>query len=82
MWDGKKHHELRFDGDRGFEVGDIALLHEWNPAIEGYTGRAIKVEITYVSRAGGAFFGLQEEYCVFSFVVLASWERWLGTEEG
>lgn len=51
-----KRFELRFN-DRGFEVGDILYLREWQPAENGlvarndagsYTGRELKCTVEYI----------------------------------
>ncbi len=48
------------DGDKTFEVrladwecnpGDTLILKEWDPEKKGYTGRSIKVKVTYVSKS-------------------------------
>lgn len=44
---GEKPFELR-KNDRGFEVGDRLLLHEYNPETEAYTGRVAIRAISYV----------------------------------
>jgi hypothetical protein len=54
---GDKSHEIRKD-DRGFAVGDVLHLREWDPTEDpnshdtalGYTGRSMDVDVTYVSR--------------------------------
>lgn len=46
--DGRKRFELRYD-DRAFRVGDHLLLKEWDPESARYTGRAIRVAVTFVS---------------------------------
>lgn len=51
--------------DRGYEVGDILHLHEWNPdsGEEGqYTGRSLKRVVTYILRGGK--FGVPKKYVV------------------
>jgi hypothetical protein len=47
IWLGKKRHEIRSTHDRTFRVGETIILRE----TEGldYTGRAIKIKITYLS---------------------------------
>ena len=42
---GSKMFEVRFN-DRGFKVGDILILEEFDD--KGYTGKLIACEITYV----------------------------------
>jgi hypothetical protein len=44
---GAKTAEIRRD-DRGFKVGDILWLREWDPAT-GYTGREARARITHVT---------------------------------
>ncbi len=68
--DGTKHHEIRHD-DRGFAVGDLLELVEYEPSPEpqfhfarGETGRRVLVRVTYVS-AGGTW-GLPSNLCVMS----------------
>lgn len=53
---GTKTFELRPD-DRPFRVGDLLDLREWDPLREVYTGRRIRVRITYAMR-GAERFGL------------------------
>lgn len=48
IFEGKKTHEIRIN-DRGYKVGDLLLLGEWNPETEEYTGRNLTVEVTYIS---------------------------------
>lgn len=45
---GIKTHDLRVM-DRNYEVGDICLLREYNPIEKTYTGREVKVKITYIT---------------------------------
>jgi len=42
---GYRTHELRRD-DRGFAVGDILVLHEFDPNNKDYTGDELGVEVT------------------------------------
>lgn len=58
--DGTKTFEVR-NNDRGFAVGDILRLREWNPAKDGddrYTGREVSVRVIYILDGRGIF-GLQ-----------------------
>ncbi len=45
---GKKTFEIRL-GDFEIKEGDILLLREWNPEKKEYTGRELKLEVTYVT---------------------------------
>ncbi len=46
--DGSKTFEIR-ENDRGFQVGDILYLREWNPVMEAYTGRDCRREVSYTT---------------------------------
>jgi hypothetical protein len=48
---GEKTHELRRSDDRNFHVGDLLLLQEFDPKTNHYTGRELKVKITYITSA-------------------------------
>jgi hypothetical protein len=63
MADLSKNFELRKD-DRGFEVGDKIVLHEWNCA---YTGNKLEFEILYILRDASRF-GLIDGYCILSLM--------------
>lgn len=58
--DGNKTFELRKD-DRNVKVGDELLLREWTG--EYYTGRQVRVEVTYVLRNCPQY-GLMDGYCI------------------
>lgn len=47
LLDGRKRFEYRRD-DRGFKVGDTLHLREWEPTFENYTGREMRVRVTYI----------------------------------
>jgi hypothetical protein len=46
--DGWKTFEVRRD-DRGFAVGDELLLREFEPSSGTFTGRTLRVRVTYVA---------------------------------
>lgn len=77
--DGRKTHEFRKD-DRGFRVGDLLVLREWDPAEPRlgladephYTGRQIVCYITYISR--GPEFNIPKGYVIMS-VVRVAWDK-------
>lgn len=50
---GDKTFEVRNGMDRIYEVGDELLLKEWAPITEHYTGRELRMRVTYVMN--GAF---------------------------
>lgn len=58
---GTKTFELR--RDRGFEVGDILILKEWDDEEEVFTGREIKKIVTYISR-NVPHYGLMNGYVI------------------
>ena len=78
--DGRKRFEIRRN-DRGFMVGDLLILQEWDPALavearsnhraypekEAFTRRDITVVVTYV--APGGSWGLPADMCVMGFDV-------------
>jgi hypothetical protein len=51
VFSGHKRFELR-NGNRGFAVGDVLWLREWNEETEQYTGREIKKRVTYLLEGG------------------------------
>lgn len=61
---GEKTFEYRVD-DRGFNVGDILTLKEWNPDTKQYTGRTLIKEVTYILR-GSEIISLPEKYSILS----------------
>lgn len=71
VWDGRKRAELRKD-DRGFEVGDILALREWNG--EAYTGSGIAVRVTHILRNCSEY-GLADGYCILSIKPLSECGR-------
>lgn len=56
---GLKTFEIR-NNDRNFMIDDILHLREYKPETEVYTGREIKVIVTYVLRGGE--FGLMDGF--------------------
>lgn len=66
---GEKTFEIRLN-DRDFTVGDVLILHEWDPGsptrdshlTTGYTSRKLEKRVTYVMQGGR--FGLDPHWCV------------------
>lgn len=52
VWRGVKTFEVRKD-DRGFAVGDMLLLREYDAEADTYSGRWLTTQVTYI--LGGAF---------------------------
>jgi hypothetical protein len=73
--DGSKLHEVRHD-DRGFEVGDVLHLREFDPTYltdyqhKRYTGRALRRRVTH--KTPGGTHGLPSSLCVLSIVPLVA----------
>lgn len=52
--DGTKTFEYRRN-DRGFKVGDVLYLREWEPLFERYTGRELRRPVTYLLNVSTEF---------------------------
>jgi len=68
--DGAKKHDLRYDLDRNFQVGDLITLQRYDN-IEGcYTGEEQMVRVTYItSKTVPCAFSsavLDNDYCILS----------------
>ena len=74
IWNLLKKFELR-KNDRGFKLGDVLNLREYNPTIENceYTGRSIRVLVTFILENCPEF-GLQEGFCIMGFQVIEKTE--------
>lgn len=59
---GAKRAEIRRD-DRGFAVGDVLVLKEYDPATDSYSGREVEVRVTHVL---AGFEGLAAGYVALS----------------
>lgn len=66
--EGTKTFELRND-DRGFQVGDVLLLREFDNNRSVYTGREMRRLVTY-KLDGGQFSGIERGYCILGLGVL------------
>lgn len=51
LLDGSKTFEVRRD-DRGFKVGDLLRLHEYDPDHRTFTSRRLVKEVTFVLNLG------------------------------
>lgn len=66
---GLKQFEFRKD-DRGFEVGDVLVLREWDPSWDptpSYTGDTATRRVSYILR--GPDYGVPEGYVVMGLVL-------------
>lgn len=59
---GAKRAEIRRD-DRGFAVGDVLVLREYDPTTSEHTGRFVEVRVTHVLKG---FVGLAEGWVSLS----------------
>lgn len=66
VWDAKKPFEIR-ENDRGFAVGDVLRLLEFDPEKLEYSGRSIDATITYVGRD---LPGLKKDYVALGTLTL------------
>ena len=64
---GRKLHEVRVN-DRGFRVGDVLVLQEYDPLptgmARGFTGRELRRVVTYMTHGGE--WGMPPTLCVLS----------------
>jgi histidinol phosphatase-like PHP family hydrolase len=60
----KKKFELR-ENDRNYQVGDILVLKEFDPATKRYTGFEMKCKVTYILTLS-EFLMLDTEYVILS----------------
>ena len=67
---GAKTHDLRRAGDRDYRVGDTLLLQEFDPDTQRYSGRELRVRITYITSASApcalSESSLDPDYCILS----------------
>jgi hypothetical protein len=71
---GAKTHDLRRAEDRDYRVGDILRLQEFDPDTQRYTGRELRVRITYITSAqfpcALSETTLDPAYCILSITKL------------
>jgi len=67
---GAKTHDLRRANDRDYRVGDILRLQEFDPDTRRFTGRELRVRITYITSArfpcALSDSSLDPAYCILS----------------
>jgi hypothetical protein len=67
---GEKTHDVRRADDRGFRVGDLLHLLEFDPEANHYSGRELKVKITYITSANHPCAlsedALHPDFCILS----------------
>lgn len=65
---GIKMFEYR-KNDRDYQTGDTLILNEWSPKVNKYTGRKIRVRVTYIFNktiAGDIPIEIAPGFCVMS----------------
>lgn len=67
LWTGRKRAEFRRD-DRGYAVGDLLDLREWEPGAGRHTGFRLMARVTHLVR--GPAFEIPAGYVVLSVEVL------------
>lgn len=71
--DSDRTHELRRN-DRGFLLGDLMELHEYDPKTDHYTGRVCTVKITSITSAttpcAVSDVALHQDFCILSVKLL------------
>lgn len=71
VWDGRKRFEFRLN-DRGFAVGDVLVLREYDLGTNAYSRRRIHAGVTHVFAGEAAeAMGLAPGYCIMSLEILA-----------
>jgi hypothetical protein len=60
---GEKKAEFRLD-DRGYRIGDVLILREWDPETEAYTDERLYRRVTHIVRGGQ--FGIPSGYVMMS----------------
>ena len=64
-----KRFEVR-KAERGFQVGDILTLREYNPIIGKYSGAEIKVKVNYIWKVNQDILPVSEPYVIMQFDVI------------
>jgi hypothetical protein len=66
--DGSKTFELRLD-DRGYQVGDVLHLREFDNNRQLYSGRWIRRLVSY-KMGSASFSGIEKGYCIMGIGIL------------
>jgi hypothetical protein len=69
---GEKTFELR-KNDRGFKVGDVLVLQEYNKHKEEYTGEMMSFTVTYILT--GHSFGVKPGFVIMSIIPETNQQR-------
>ena len=68
--EGTKKYELRL-ADFDIAEGDVLLLEEWDPQTKEYSGRKIKVDVTYVLKTNDISFWPKEDVEKFGYQIIS-----------
>jgi hypothetical protein len=63
---GKKKAEIRVN-DRGYQVGDLLILREWEPRTEKYGTRETSLVVTWIDECPSPTANIKSGYVVLSF---------------
>jgi ASC-1-like (ASCH) protein len=63
--DGTKNFEVRRN-NRGFKVGDLLILDEFDPEKQEYTGESLPVQVTYVLYSYEIAYGIEPDFAVMA----------------
>ncbi len=67
---GVKTYDFRL-ADFEIKAGNILVLREWDKARQGYTGRQIEKEVTYVGKTKGDTTWSQDEIDTYGYQIIA-----------
>lgn len=72
---GTRTHELRRN-DRGYAIGDVLDLHEFDPHGQTYSGRTVRAEITAITSmdepCAVSDEALHPDFCILSIRLVAA----------
>ena len=66
---GQKPFEIRLN-DRGYQLGDILHLQEWEPSKHAYTGDSVHCRVTYIMAPVRDSFGVKAGYALMGIRVM------------
>jgi len=70
---GEKTYEVRCS-DRGYKVGDLLVLLEWDPETEAYSGQTVLAVVNHMTASGE--WGLPDDLCVMGISTIGAARRW------
>ena len=74
---GTRTSDIRWTGDRRFQVGDFLILQEYDPVKAEYTGREAQVRITYIQQNKSnpcaiSHDAIRDDYAVLSITLVCA----------